>query len=256
MGLPNKLRKVILYGVGPKARTRRLSAEKRVRKQRFDSRHWDRGDGAARRAYDSYEEYLEHQAAKLEKISKRLRKHEADDFDDFKRRFGSCAALRGSASSVLCLGARLGTEVRALRELGHFALGIDLEPGENNRWVLRGDFHALDFADGSVDVVYTNALDHVFDLQRVMGEVARVLKPGGAFVTDVAPGYEEGFTPGEFESHYWPTVDSLVDRILACGGLVKESRRDLGLPRQTLWIQVVFRRAETATDAIEADARG
>ena len=46
---------------------------------------------------------------------------------------------------MLCLGARLGTEVRALHNLGYFAIGIDLNPGVDNPYVLMGDFHKLVF---------------------------------------------------------------------------------------------------------------
>ena len=88
-------------------------------------------------------------------------------------------------------GARLGTEVRALHRLGHFAVGIDLEPGPDNHYVLPGDFHHIVFPDGSIDAIYTNALDHVFDLERVLGEVARLLRPGGLFIADIELGYEE-----------------------------------------------------------------
>ena len=51
---------------------------------------------------------------------------------------------------------------------GAFAVGIDLNPGRDNRWVVIGDFHALQYADASVDVVYTNSFDHVFELERVL----------------------------------------------------------------------------------------
>lgn len=91
--------------------------------------------------------------------------------------------LRGL--SVLCVGARAGGEVRALRSAGAFAVGIDLQPAADTNLVLVGDAERLQFADGSVDRVFTNILDHLPRLHRFAHEVARVLKPGGYFVADV-----------------------------------------------------------------------
>jgi hypothetical protein len=48
-----------------------------------------------------------------------------------------------------------------------FSVGIDLNPGPRNGYVLHGDFHNIIFADASIDAVYTNALDHSFDLQEL-----------------------------------------------------------------------------------------
>ena len=59
--------------------------------------------------------------------------------------------LDGQDAAVV--GARIGTEVKAFLDLGAVAIGIDLNPGENNRYVVYGDFHDLQFASGSIDVV-------------------------------------------------------------------------------------------------------
>ena len=87
---------------------------------------------------------------------------------------------------VLCLGARLGEEVKAFRQLGHTnAIGIDLNPGPNNQYVIEGDFHSIPFDDAAFDGVYCNCLDHARDLRKVSAECARVLKPGGILALDV-----------------------------------------------------------------------
>jgi SAM-dependent methyltransferase len=149
------------------------------------------GDGLAQRVYPDYDTYLEHQRLKVDAFRvKSLEGHDRRFHAALSERLAACPVpLEGR--SVLCLAARLGTEVRAFIERGAFAVGIDLNPGRDSRWVVVGDFHALQFADASVDVVFTNSLDHVFDIERVLAEVRRVLKPGGAFLVEVALGSEE-----------------------------------------------------------------
>jgi len=111
---------------------------------------------------------------------------------------------------VLCLGARLGTEVKAFLDHGCFAVGIDLNPGKSYYYVLPGDFHNLQFADRSVDVVFSNSVDHVFDLEKFVKESARILKAGGLLVIEVGRGREEGGSSGFYESLHWSTIEELL----------------------------------------------
>ena len=178
---------IIRYGIGERARDRKRAVKAQAREARFRSDQWTEKGDMARRKYASYDEYLAHQASKLERITERLHENEEEDFREFVSRFRSCAAL-AEVRSVLCLGARLGTEVKALHAAGHFAVGIDLNPGERNAYVLPGDFHHLVFPDGSIDAVYTNSLDHAFDLAKILGEVRRALRPGGIFIADILAG--------------------------------------------------------------------
>lgn len=232
---------IMRYGVGPRARERKQARKEELRKAKFESERWKRDHDLVQRQYDSYEEYVEHQSGKLDKIIHRLKETEADDFSEFKQRFEHCAPL-SEVRSVLCLGARLGTEVRALHALGYFAIGIDLNPGSDNPYVLPGDFHGLVFPDASVDAIYTNAMDHVFDLERILAEIRRLLRPRGLFVVDLLGGYEEGFLPGEYESTHWKDMDSFVGKIRDTSGFALEGVRDLGQHRRDHWHQVVFRK--------------
>ena len=150
--------------------------------------------------------------------------------------------VRKGARTVLCLGVRLGTEVRALHSLGYFAIGIDLNPGEENPYVLPGDFHSVVFPDGSVDAVYTNTLDHVFDLDKMIGEIRRLLRPDGIFIADVLQGYDEGFVPGAYESTHWRDSGAFLEKIRETGGFVLEGLRELGQIRRDRWRQAVFRK--------------
>jgi SAM-dependent methyltransferase len=233
---------VVRYGAGTSGRERKKAAKAKRRDSRFfESERWQHDTDQAKRSYGSYDEYVAHQASKLRGILHRLRETEDEDYAEFRRRFEGCSAL-DEARSVLCLGARLGTEVRALHALGHFAVGIDLNPGESNPYVLPGDFHAIVFPDGSVDAVYTNALDHVFDLDKVIGEVGRLLRPGGVLVIDLVQGYEEGFVPGDFEATIWRDRESFIGRIRDLGGFALETVRDLGHTRRDRWTQALFRK--------------
>jgi SAM-dependent methyltransferase len=148
------------------------------------------------------------------------------------------------ASAVLCLGARSGAECKAFIDLGHFAIGIDLNPGQENRYVVVGDFHQLQFADASVDVVYTNALDHAFELGRLLAEVRRVLKPDGRFIADLVDPAQRG--PGDFEATWWASIDAVLIEI-GKAGFSLAARRDFDFPWQGA--EAVFVRAAAPTEA-------
>lgn len=190
---------------------------KKVLLRRKIGDRWEDAGGFERRRYPDYETYVEHQRTKLGAFrSKSVIGHDRRFHAALSERLASLPLdLRGR--SVLCLAARQGTEVRAFIDRGAFAIGIDLNPGPSNRYVVVGDFHALQYADASVDVVYTNSLDHAFDLDRILGEVTRVLRPGGVFLLEANTGEGEGAEAGPYEALVWSSVDALVDRIRARG---------------------------------------
>lgn len=179
---------------------------------------WEEEEGFGRRKYPDYETYLEHQKTKFSALR-------AKSVEGHDRRFHAALATRLArmplelaGRSVLCLAARQGSEVRAFIDQGAFAVGIDLNPGRKNRYVVVGDFHALQFADASVDYVYTNSLDHAFDLDRIIGEVQRVLKPDGAFIVEANVSAGEGAAPaGPYEALVWESADQLLKHLEASG---------------------------------------
>ena len=182
------------------------------------SKRWDAsGTGLETRSYSEYETYLRHQALKLDAHRVRsIRRHDARFHAALSERLANFPdSLAGRR--VLCLAARQGTEVRAFIGQGAFAVGIDLNPGRDNRYVMVGDFHDLQFADGSVDVVFTNSLDHAFDIDRILAEAHRVLSSTGTLICEAGLGRDEGAGPGFYESLSWATVDDLVTRIQAGG---------------------------------------
>lgn len=185
--------------------------------------------GVSSRSFSSYDDYIRLQQSKLEYLD--LRSHENRFRSVLANRMQSMALVRPRAR-VLCLGARLGAEVAAFRDLGAFAVGIDLNPGQGNPWVMFGDFHRLEFPNGSVDVVYSNSLDHSFDIARVVAEVRRVLAEDGQFVVEADPGVEEsnGVAPDLWATFQWPTVEALAERIAACGFELRQ-RSNFEYPR-------------------------
>ncbi|HEY2615005.1 MAG TPA: methyltransferase domain-containing protein [Chthoniobacterales bacterium] len=178
------------------------------------------------RSYHSYAAYLEHQKSKLE----------THDFADYDVAFRNALRERLAAldiawrgRTVLCLAARIGTEVKAFLDLGCFAIGIDLNPGKENRYVVYGDFHDLQYAAKSVDVVYTNSLDHAFDIERIAREALKVLKTDGLLIVEAVQGRDQGIKPGFFESFFWKNIDELV-RVFENAGFKVTRRTEIKHP--------------------------
>jgi SAM-dependent methyltransferase len=182
-----------------------------------------------RRRYPDYKTYVAHQKEKLNAMRGRtLVKHDERFYSALRARLDALPfSVRGCR--VLCLAARQGTEVRAFIDAGAFAIGIDLNPGRSNSYVVTGDFHSLQFASGSVDIVYTNSIDHAFDLERIMAEALRVLSSDGVLMLEVGTGFESGHGPGMYESFAWTDADTLLARIVE-SGLVLQERCDFEIP--------------------------
>jgi SAM-dependent methyltransferase len=163
------------------------------------------------RDYASYDEYVSHQMQKFNEILKMQ-----GGFDNktillyrktFYRRFRHLPSFLKKSAIILCLGARQGTEVEVLRDMGYKnAIGLDLNPGPENPYVKKGDFMALEYADNSVDMVYSNCVDHAFDLSKFFQEHARVLKPGGYAIYDIGIA-GQGF--GAFEAVGWESDETV-----------------------------------------------
>lgn len=183
-----------------------------------DEVSWNGTPGFRQRQYETYEAYAEHQASKLKqiKLAKLANKYTPSFKAALAPRIEAVKPLIGTdGRAVLCLAARNGAECEAWTEADFLAIGVDLNPGENNRFVVVGDFHALQFPDAVFDIVFTNSLDHVFELGKVIDEAARVLKPGGMFVAEVVRGSkdENGREPGPYEAAWWDHTSVIRDEI-------------------------------------------
>jgi SAM-dependent methyltransferase len=81
------------------------------------------------------------------------------------------------------------------RVTNHYVL--DVEPGPSVDVV--GDARNLPFSSGSMDVVLiTQVLEHVPDPVAVIGEIQRVLKPGGTLLLSVPSIFPQHGSPGDY----------------------------------------------------------
>lgn len=169
------------------------------------------GKGTQKRCYKSYQEYLSHQKSKLDQGIDFLKDYDVKYRKGLGERLVKLDYIKGT--SVLCLGARIGTEVKAFLDNGAFAVGLDLNPGKNNKYVVTGDFHDLNYADESVDILFTNSIDHVFDIEKVLNEAYRVLKPAGKFMVDAEKRTNVGVD--RWSSFWWKNNNELIKLLKA-----------------------------------------
>lgn len=181
----------------------------------------------AHRTFETYADYVYKQGGKARGRREHLLAHLAKNIDGFARTFRRIAPYL-TPGPVLCLGARTGAESLGAVEAGFVgSVGIDLHPVGPT--VLQGDWHALQFADGSFANAYTNSLDHCLDLAKFAGEVRRVLRPDGRFylmATNRDLTEAEWQAKGGNEALYWQTSDQLADAIVGYGFAVTHQFRD------------------------------
>lgn len=189
-----------------------------TRRKHYGDKGWgSQAEGQLRyRDYHNYQEYLEHQKQKLNEMLTCAR------FDNrtivnyrlkFMRRFRHLRGVLPPHARMLCLGARQGTEVEVLRDFGfHQAWGIDVNPGPENPLVGEGDFMSLAEPDSSLDMIYSNCLDHAYDLDAALAEHARVLKPGGYALYDLLG--EGDDNRGPFEAVAWNSYEEVLSLAL------------------------------------------
>jgi SAM-dependent methyltransferase len=205
-----------------------------VRKKHHGEQGWKKKNSGEflYRDYSSYDEYVIHQSQKFTEMLKLNggfpNRTILEYRTTFYRRFCFIPNLLPKSALIVCLGARQGTEVEVLRDLGFKnALGIDLNPGPDNPLVRQGDFMALDFADHSVDMVYSNCVDHAFNLNKFFQEHARVLKPDGYALYDIAMQTKIG--SGPFEALEWKSEEAVFLTAL------KHFRKVLKVETEAAW---------------------
>eukprot|EP00250_Pteridium_aquilinum_P018032 c23906_g1_i1 orf=577-2238(+) len=140
--------------------------------------------------FKSYEEYLHLQLRKT--LNPKLRslwtskdwRRKVDVFSSLFQNLMNKGLLKAS-DKALCIAARVGQEVLALKEIGvDDAIGVDLVPSPP--LVVKGDMHRLPFKQNSFDFEFSNAFDHALFPAMFASEVERTLKPGGILVLHLA----------------------------------------------------------------------
>jgi len=187
-----------------------------VRRKHYGKEGWSeqKKNGLKYRDYGSYDEYVTHQVQKFDEILKMGSGYTNRVVTTYRwrfyRRFSHLKNFVTKDAKILCAGARQGTEVEVLQDLGyHNAFGIDLNPGPRNRWVVEGDFMNLEAKDGEIDVFYTNAVDHAFNLENFFKEHARVISPKGFAIYDIGVDAKGGI----FEAVSWDS-DAVVFQLM------------------------------------------
>jgi len=219
-----------------------------VRKKHHGQGGWknEKDGDTLKRDYASYDEYLTHQKQKLTEMLKMKGGFSNWDICEYRLKFYSrfkhLQYLLPKEAKMICCGARQGTEVEVLHDLGFTnAYGIDLNPGPDNRIVREGDFMHIDAPDHSLDLLYTNCIDHAFDLDAMIAEHSRVLKPDGFLLYDIAINIQEG-QGGPFEAISWDRNEDLVIRLLNRFEKLVHAERDEAFGGTWLWILVQGKR--------------
>jgi len=248
---------VVPGGIGFSRKLRKLRDENYVHerdKPALRQKHHGAGgwktekDGdVLKRDYASYDEYVAHQKLKLDEMVKIKGGFSNWDISEFRlkffHRFKHLREYLPADAVILCCGARQGTEVEVLRDLGfHRAYGIDLNPGPGNPYVREGDFMKLKEADNSLDLLYTNCVDHSFDLDAMFAEHARVLKPDGFLLYDMGVNMEEGHG-GAFEAVAWDRTEDLIVKLLGRFRKLIRAEREDSFGGQWLWVLLQSKRS-------------
>ena len=116
----------------------------------------------------------------------RLQISEGDALLDLGAGFGrhAFAALRRGAS-VVALDAGVD-EVKSVRGMFNAMTEVGEVPANSVAEVVRGDVLELPFENKSFDVlICSEVMEHISDDERAMGELARVVKPGGRVAVTV-----------------------------------------------------------------------
>lgn len=182
----------------------------------------------AHRTFYDYQDYVYKQGGKARGRREHLLSHLKKNTESFTRTFKRAKPYL-SKGPVLCLGARTGAESLGAVEAGFAgSVGIDLHPVGPT--VLQGDWHDLKFPAASFANIYSNSLDHCLDLEKLAGEVRRVLAPNGRFyvmATNRSDNTLESWqAKGGNEALYWETSDDLAQAICALGFVLRIQWRD------------------------------
>lgn len=147
--------------------------------------------------YDNYGQYTRHQIEKTadpQRIARWLGPEWDVKVQGFSEIFQSYAGQLQGKQNAICLGSRVGQEVKALRDMGLQAIGVDLVPFAP--YTVQGDIHDLKYPDASFDLIFTNIFDHALYPEVFCREMRRLCRPQGLILLrlqlgDIADDYTE-----------------------------------------------------------------
>lgn len=193
--------------------------------------------------YDNRDDYIKHQKSKTKAILNSAESTQALYKWNMKYRRKLRAALDYEfikpGTSVLCLGARAGGEVKAFIDKGCFAVGVDLLPTPGSSHVVVGDFNNLHYADESIDVVFTNSLDHSDDLAKTVSETCRVLKADGHFLVEIMS--DEDDWRDQWACCHWDFVKDVI-AVITKGGFCMVSEVKMPSAGRLFGTQLCFKK--------------
>jgi SAM-dependent methyltransferase len=113
----------------------------------------------------------------------------------------------------------------------HRYIAVDFAAGDAgwdySQLDVQGDIHALPFRSGTVDLVLcTQVLEHAREPQRVVDEIARILKPGGKVFFTVPQGWGEHQVPHDYFRYTRFGMEVLCSR---AGLIITEAAKTTGL---------------------------
>jgi SAM-dependent methyltransferase len=133
-----------------------------------------------------------------------------------------------------------------------YAMSVSGEvPADASATVVRGDIVALPFPDGSFDaVIVAEVLEHIPDDERAMGEIARILRPGGRLAVTVPRWWPEQINwalPGEYQHVPGGHIriyrgDQLKARLAAAGVVPRAQHHAHALHSPYWWLNCTFGR--------------
>ncbi len=113
--------------------------------------------------------------------------------EDKNKVFADLCMNSDEPKRVLCLGPRWASEITFISNVFNCnAVGLDLFSYDLSL-VKVGDMHKMPFVDNQFDIVYQkNTFNKSYDIRKCLDECVRVLKNGGALVSDEILDYKIG----------------------------------------------------------------